>query len=76
MEEVPHRTSLVPFAFPCFVLCSIGVEREGLLDYQGSAGIMSIARWSLRSVIFGVDIAIANQKASGRGCLVTGPLRT
>ena len=38
MEEVPRRTSLVPLAFPCFVLCFIGVEIEGLLDYQGRAG--------------------------------------
>ena len=36
--EVPCRTSLVPLAFPCFVLCLIGVETEGLLDYQGRAG--------------------------------------
>ena len=26
MEEVPRRTSLAPFAFPCFVLYLIGVE--------------------------------------------------
>ena len=38
MEEVPRRTSLVPLAFPCFVLRLIGVETEGLLDYQGRAG--------------------------------------
>ena len=41
--------------FPCFVLCLIGVETEGLLDYQGRAGIISIVRWNLRPVIFGVD---------------------
>ena len=40
MEEVPRRTSLVPLAFPCFVHCLIGVETEGLLDYQGRAGII------------------------------------
>ena len=45
-----------PIAFPCFVLCLIGVETEGLLDYQGMAGIISIVRWNLRPVIFGVDI--------------------
>ena len=56
MEEVPRRTSLVPLALPCFVLCLIGVETEELLDYQGRAGIMCIARWNLRPVIFGVDI--------------------
>ena len=55
MEEVPHRTSLVPLAFLCFVLCLIGVETEGILDYQGRAGIISIVRWNLRPVIFGVD---------------------
>ena len=40
---------------PCFVLCSIGVETEGLLDYKGRVGIISIARWNLRPVIFGVE---------------------
>ena len=48
------RTSLVPLAFPCFVLCLIRVETEGLLDYQGRGGIISIVRWNLRPVIFGV----------------------
>ena len=37
-EEVLRRTSLVPLAFPCFVLCLVRVEAEGLLDYQGRAG--------------------------------------
>ena len=50
-------TSLVPLAFPCFVLCSRGVETEGLLDYQGRAGIISIVQWNLRPVIFGVDFS-------------------
>ena len=49
------RTSLVPLAFPCFVLYLIRVEAEGLLDYQGRAGIISIVRWNLRPVIFGVE---------------------
>ena len=40
---------------PCFVLCFIGVETEGLLDYQGRAGIMSIDRWKLHPVIFSVE---------------------
>ena len=53
MEEVPRRTSLVPLAFPCFVLCVVGVETEGLLDY--GRGIISIVRWKLRPVIFGVE---------------------
>ena len=38
MEEVPSRTSLAPLASPCVLLCLIGVETEGLLDYQGRAG--------------------------------------
>ena len=38
MEEVPRRTSLVPLAFPRFLYCLIGVETEGLLDFQGRAG--------------------------------------
>ena len=38
MEEVARRTSLVPLAFSCFVHCLIGVEAEGLLDYQGAGG--------------------------------------
>ena len=55
LEEVPRCTSLAPVASPCFVLRLIGVETEGLLDYQGMAGIISIVRWNLRPVIFGVD---------------------
>ena len=31
------------------------MEAEGLLDYQGRSGIISIVRWNLRPVIFGVD---------------------
>ena len=62
MEEVPRRTSLVPLAFPCFVLCLIGVETEGLLDYQGQAGIISIVRWNLHPVIFGVEISEMSSK--------------
>ena len=48
MEEVPRRTSLAPLATPCFLLCFIGVETEGVLDYQGRAGIISIVLWNLR----------------------------
>ena len=55
MEEVPRRTSLVPLAFPCFVLCLIGVETEKFLDYQGRAGIISIVRWNPRPVRLGVE---------------------
>ena len=33
----------------------VGVEAEGLLDYQGRAGIISIVQWNLRPVIFGAE---------------------
>ena len=62
-----HRTmemnggSSVSYLTPCvplFVLCLlIGLETEGLLHYQGRAGIISIVRWSLRPVIFGVEFS-------------------
>ena len=42
-------------AFPCFALCLIGVETEGLLDYEGRTGIISIVQWNLRPVMFGVE---------------------
>ena len=47
------RTSCVP-SF-CTLL---GLETEGLLDYQGRAGIISIVRWNLRPVIFGVEFSL------------------
>ena len=43
---------------PCVPLFSTSfnrVETEGLLDYQGRAGIISTVRWNLRPVIFGVE---------------------
>ena len=43
---------------PC-ALGSIGVETEGFLDYQGSAGMISIVRWNLRPVMFGVEIRLS-----------------
>ena len=46
MEEVPRH---------CFVFCLIGLETEGLVDYQGTAEIIAIVRWNLRPVIFGVE---------------------
>ena len=56
MEEVPRRTSLAPLASPCYLLGLMGVETEGLLDYQGRAVIIPIARWNLEPpVIFGVE---------------------
>ena len=67
MEEVPRRTSLVPLALPCFVLCLIGVETEGLLGYQGRAGIISIARCNLRLVMFGVETRVARHVQRHRG---------
>ena len=42
---------------PLFVHFLIRVEAAGLLDYQGWAGIISIVRWNLRPVIFGVDLS-------------------
>ena len=70
LEEVPGRTSLAPLVSPCFVLCLIGVETEGLLDYQGRAGIIPIVRWNLRPVIFGVERRGCRdrcQEGSGKG---------
>ena len=52
---IPHSHTL---ASPCFVLCLVGVETEGLLGYQGTAGIIFIVRWNLRPVIFGVDLCV------------------
>ena len=40
---------------PSFLHCLKRVEAEGLLDYQGRARIISIVRWNLRPVIFGVE---------------------
>ena len=48
---------------PLFVHCLIRVEAEGLLDYKGRAGIISIVRWNLRPVIFGTDLCILAQKS-------------
>ena len=73
MEEVPRRTSLVPLAFPCFLHCLIGVETEGLLDYQGGGrGIISIVRWNLRLVIFGVDLVCLKEKLTEQGAMLPG----
>ena len=57
------RTPYVRFYF---LLCLIGVETEGLLDYQGRAGIISIVRWSLRPVIFGVDTLFVSENFGAR----------
>ena len=50
---------------PLFVHCLIRVEREGLLDYQGRAGIISIVRWNLRPV-FGVEDDRRNEERGER----------
>ena len=67
MEEVPRRTLLALLASSCFVPCLIGVETEGLLDYQGRAGIISIARWNLRTVILGVEIREREEESHASG---------
>ena len=36
---------------PLFCTLLIGVETEGLLDYQDRRGIISVVRWNLRPVI-------------------------
>ena len=38
MQEIPRRTSLAHLASPCFLLCFIGVETEGISDYQEDGG--------------------------------------
>ena len=43
---------------PCVPsICALlfGLEREGLSDYQGRAGIISNVRWNLRPVMLDVD---------------------
>ena len=47
---------------PCVPVSCVLFNRGGnrrLLDYQGRAGIISIVRWNLRPVIFGVDSILA-----------------
>ena len=43
------------------MLSLVGVETEEFLDYQGRAGIISILRWNLRPVIFGVHSCFLQQ---------------
>ena len=67
--EMNGRSSLSYLArTPCIplfcTLCLIGVETEGLLDFQGRAGITSIVRWNLRPVIFGVEYSIDTGKGA------------
>ena len=41
---------------PLFLLIFIRLETKNVLDYQGRAGSTSIVQWTLRPVIFGVEI--------------------
>ena len=86
MEEVPCRTSVAALASLCFRLCLIGVETEGLLDYQWRVGIISVVRWNLHPVICGVDdlvvtLLLCLKLSSGGGvventpCFMGGTLR-
>ena len=61
MEMNGGSSTPYPACTPCvplFVHCIIRVEAEGLLDYHGRAGIISIVLWNLRPVIFGVELRI------------------
>ena len=53
---------------PLFVLIFIGLETKNVVDYQGRAGSTSIVQWTLRPVIFGVEIrdSIAKSALSWR----------
>ena len=55
MQEVPRRTSRAPLASPLLMFILIGLEAKGFLAFQGQRGIISVVRWNLRPVIFGVD---------------------
>ena len=57
-NEWPCCTSLTPLASPFFLLSLIGLETEGLLDYKGRAGVISILQWNLRLLVFAVDLRI------------------
>ena len=57
-----YRTSSAPYLartpfVPLFLYIDYwGWKQKRLVDYQGRAGIISILRWKLRPVIFGVEI--------------------
>ena len=63
--KIPIEGSSVSYCActPCVPsLCTLlkkGVETEGLLDYQGMAGIISIVRRNLRPVIFRVEKSLS-----------------
>ena len=69
MEEVPCRTSLAPLASPCFCFDWSGVETEGLLDHQRSAGSISIVRWNLRPSYSVLKLTTPNFFTSNFTCL-------
>ena len=61
------------------MLILIGLEAKGLLEFQGRRGIISVVRWNLRPVIFGVDFSGPCQGAAPNGrrfCFVFAVLRT
>ena len=60
------RKSASYLAFRCFVLCLIRMETEGLLDYQGGWGIISVVQWNLRPVIFGGESGASQTRPVGR----------
>ena len=43
---------LVPLAFPCFVLCLMGVKTEGLLEYEGRDHFIDLLMGLLRGAVF------------------------
>ena len=55
MEMIGGSSASYLARTPLFCTSCNGVETEGFLDYQGRAGIISIVRWNLRPVIFGVE---------------------
>ena len=68
MEEVPRRTSLAPLAFPCFVLCFIGVETAGQIRLPGAgAHHVHCTVEPSPGHIFGVDVSTLKFSAQGAG---------
>ena len=68
MAEVPRCTLGRTPCVPLFSTLFLGVEAEGLLDYQGRAGIISIARWNLRPVIFGAEPSPQKKRVKQAQC--------
>ena len=61
MEEVPRRTSLVPLASPYFLLCFSGWKQKGFETTRGGWGLISIVRWNLGPVLFGVNLSFSDK---------------